>query len=55
MGAGEVIPLGAVKLITISVHSHAGTLINDYLCNVAGPSVVNSEISWRAHLDQIVT
>jgi hypothetical protein len=55
MGIGEVIPLGAIKLITISVHSHAGALINDYLWDVAGPSVVKPEISWRAHHDQIVT
>jgi hypothetical protein len=55
MGTGEVIPLGAIKLITICVHSHAGTLINDYLCDVAGPSVVKSEFSWRAHRDPIVT
>jgi len=30
MGTGEVIHLGTVKLITISVHNHASTLINDY-------------------------
>jgi hypothetical protein len=55
MGTGEVVPLGAVKLINISAHNLASTLINDYLCDVAGPSIVKSEISWRVHHDQKVT
>jgi hypothetical protein len=54
MSTGEVVPLGAVKLINISIHSLASTLINDYLYDVASPSVIKSEISWRAHHDQIV-
>lgn len=31
LGTGELVPLGAVKLITGSVHSYASTLIYDYL------------------------
>jgi hypothetical protein len=31
MRTGEVVPLGAVKLITFSIHSHASTLMNDCL------------------------
>jgi hypothetical protein len=54
MGTGEVVPLGAVKHVSISVHSLASTLINDYLYDVASPSVVRSEISRRAHHDQIL-